>query len=73
MIDGASAAEDAAIAGDRIAAILARGARSRPATASGSASTLATGSAELEPGDDAATLIARAFEQLQPFGLRQAS
>jgi hypothetical protein len=32
-----------------------------------------TGIAELAPGDDAAALIARAFERMAPVGLRQAS
>jgi diguanylate cyclase (GGDEF)-like protein len=71
VIDGASR-EDAATAGDRIASIL-----TQVSFDAGGGQlirvTLATGSAELEPGDSAASLIARAFAQLQPFGLREAS
>jgi diguanylate cyclase (GGDEF)-like protein len=71
VIDGAAAA-DAATAAARIAEILA----TRPlATGGGQHLRLAllTGAAELEAGDDAATLIARAFARMQPAGLRRAS
>jgi len=71
VIDGASAAE-AAGAGLRIAEIL----TGLPVqTGGGHALRLAmmTGIAELAPGDDAAALIARAFERMAPVGLRQAS
>lgn len=71
VIDGASAAE-AASAGQRIAEIL----TALPVhTGGGHALHLAmmTGIAELAPGDDAAALIARAFERMAPVGLRQAS
>jgi two-component system cell cycle response regulator len=71
VIDGGSR-EDAAIAGDRIASILTQVAFD---ASSGRriGVRLATGSAEFEPGDTAASLVARAFAQLQPFGLRRAS
>ena len=71
VIDGGSR-EDAATAGHRIASILTQ----VSFEASGGQRigvAIATGSAELEPGDTAASLIGRAFAQLQPFGLRQAS
>ena len=71
VIDGGSR-EDAATAGHRIASILTQ----VSFEASGGQRIgvgIATGSAELEPGDTAASLIGRAFAQLQPFGLRQAS
>ena len=71
VIDGASR-EDAATAGDRIASILTE----VSFDAGGGqliAVTIAIGSAALEPGDSAASLIGRAFAQLEPFGLRQAS
>jgi two-component system cell cycle response regulator len=71
VINGA-AAEDAAAAGQRIAAVL-----SQVALDTGGGQlvrvTLATGHAELAPGDNATQLIARAFENLRPLGLRQAS
>jgi len=71
VIDGA-AAEDAAAAGERIAAVLAQVAFETNAGQLVRV-TLATGHAELAPGDNATLLIARAFEHLVPFGLRQAS
>jgi diguanylate cyclase (GGDEF)-like protein len=71
VIDGATAAE-AAVVGERIASILTRipleiGDRQQLYA------EIATGSAELAPDDDAAALVARAFAQMQPYGLRQAS
>jgi two-component system, cell cycle response regulator len=71
VIDGGSRA-DAEIAGDRIASILTR-ASFEAGDGQRIGVTLATGSAELEPGDTAASLIGRAFAQLQPLGLRRAS
>jgi two-component system cell cycle response regulator len=71
VIDGGSR-EDAVIAGDRIASILAQ-ASFDAGDGQRIGVTLATGSAELEPGDSAVSLIGRAFEQLQPFARRQAS
>jgi two-component system, cell cycle response regulator len=71
VIDGGSRA-DAEIAGDRIASILTR-ASFEAGDGQRIGVTLATGSAELEPGDTAASLIGRAFAQLQPVGLRRAS
>jgi two-component system cell cycle response regulator len=71
VIDGGSR-EDAVIAGDRIASILAH-ASFDAGDGQRIGVTLATGSAELEPGDSAVSLIGRAFEQLQPFARRQAS
>jgi two-component system cell cycle response regulator len=71
VIDGASRA-DAATAGERIASIL-----TEVSFDAGDGQPigvrLATGSAEFERGDTAASLIDRAFAQLQPVGLRQAS
>jgi two-component system, cell cycle response regulator len=70
VIDGASAAE-AASAGLRIAEILTE----LPVRIGGHSLHvgMSTGIAELTPGDDAAALIARAFERMAPIGLRQAS
>jgi two-component system cell cycle response regulator len=71
VIDGATAPE-AAVAGERIASILAQ-----MPFAIGAGQPLyvplATGVAELAPDDDAAALVARAFTGMQPFGLRHAS
>ncbi len=71
VIDGATASE-AAVVGERIASIL-----TQVPIEVGNRQTLyveiATGTAELEPDDTAATLVARAFTRLQPSGLRQAS
>ncbi len=71
VIDGANAAE-AAVAGKRIASILTQ----MPLEVGVGQPlyvALATGTAELAPGDDAAALVARAFSGMQPFGLRRAS
>jgi two-component system cell cycle response regulator len=71
VINGASA-EDARALGERIATIL-----SQMPLRVGNKQTirvaLTTGVAELEQSDDAASLIARAFERMQPLELRQAS
>jgi two-component system cell cycle response regulator len=71
VIDGATGPE-AAVVAERIASILTQmplevGTR-QPFYAE-----IATGAAELAPGDDAAALVARAFERMEPFGLRHAS
>ena len=71
VINGAPA-EDARVVGERIASIL-----SQMPLRVGDKQTiwvaLTTGVAELEQGDDAAALVARAFERMRPFELRQAS
>jgi two-component system cell cycle response regulator len=70
-IDGATAAE-AALVAERIAGVLTQ----IPLQIGGGQSLyaeIATGTAELAPGDDAAALVARAFARLELFGLRQAS
>ncbi len=71
VINGASAA-DARVVGERIASIL-----SQMPLRVGDKQTiwvaLTTGVAELEQGDSAASLIARAFERMRPFELREAS
>jgi two-component system, cell cycle response regulator len=71
IIDGASAAEAASVA-ERLGGLLAE---VPLPTGGGQLVRIAmlSGAAELEPGDDAATLIARAFERLQPTLLRRAS
>ncbi len=63
---------DALLVGERIAAVVA----ATPVPLDRSRSLrieLCAGVAELAPDDDAETLVARAIEQLQPCGLRQAS
>jgi PleD family two-component response regulator len=71
VMDGASAAE-AAAAGERIAEIL-TGLPVQIGDGQPLHLAVLTGIAELEPGDEAATLIARAFERMAPVGLREAS
>ncbi len=71
VIDGATAAE-AGVAGERIASILTQ----MPLEVGAGQPlyvTLAIGTAELAPGDDAIALVTRAFTGMQPFGLRRAS
>jgi two-component system, cell cycle response regulator len=71
VVNGAGAREARGI-GDRIAAIVTQ----TPLAVGGGQSIgieLRTGVAELTHGDHAGSLIARAFERMQPFGLRQAS
>jgi two-component system, cell cycle response regulator len=71
VVNGAGAREARGI-GDRIAAIVTQ----TPLAVGGDASIgieLRTGVAELTHGDHAGSLIARAFDRMQPFGIRQAS
>jgi two-component system, cell cycle response regulator len=69
VIDGTPAAE-AASAGERIAEILS----DLPLQVGGHTLGVGmlTGAAGYQPGDDAATLVARAFERMAPVGLRVA-
>jgi two-component system, cell cycle response regulator len=71
VVSGAGAREARAI-GDRIAAIVTQTPFAIPGGQS-IAIELRTGVAELTHGDHAGSLIARAFERMQAFGLRQAS
>lgn len=71
VIDGATAAE-ALLPAERIATTLSE----TPIPLPGDRwirMEVQTGVAELTPGDDAASLIDRAFERMEPFGLRRAS
>jgi diguanylate cyclase (GGDEF)-like protein len=71
VVNGAAGREARTVA-DRIAAIVTQ----TPFAVGGGQSIgieLRTGVAQLSHGDDAGSLIARAFERMQPFGIRQAS
>ena len=72
MVVNAAGAREARTVADRIAAMVTQ----TPFAIGGGQGIgieLRTGVAELTHGDHAGSLIARAFERMQPFGLRQAS
>jgi two-component system, cell cycle response regulator len=71
VVNGASGREARAVA-DRIAASVSQTAFA-VSRSERIGIELRTGVAELSEGDDAGSLIARAFDRMQPFGLRQAS
>lgn len=72
VLVGGATAREAALVAERVATTIAE----TPLRLGGERTLLVgvrTGIAELRSDDDAASLVARAFEQMEPFGLRRAS
>lgn len=69
---GGATAREAALVAERIAGTIAE-TRLRIGGDRTLCVGVRAGVAELEPGDDATTLVARAFDRMEPFGLRRAS